>query len=480
MPRKPATLNAATRVLVVMLGTVLTTGISASAAEPTTAAAAATQGRLAAPLYEASAAAHDAMVGYPAVAIMDMEIDPAGCKINGAVRPAAPGEKPILFNVLLAPVADRATSITVEPAAGAHAQEIVNRTLNELGVEAGRRPAKPPRPTPKFAQPEAPAGDKPKVTSDKPWRVLEGHTGSVMSVTFSPDGRTMVSTSRDATVAIWDTGTFQMTKKLSGHVGSVYCALFSPDGKLLATCGDDLAVWLWSVPDYKLLRKIENAHTAPVRSLSFTPDGATLASCGMDRTVRLWDVASGAPKRTMTGHIGALKAVMFSPDGRQLMSAGQERGVRVWDAASGEVVREMISPEPSHEAAAWSPDGRWIAVNGTFGPTVVWEASTGRAWRRFSDHNVEGDSLTFAPRGGLMAAGHKDQTIDLHETNDWRLVGRLTTPKGRVESLAFAPDGRLLAAGAGGNDTRLWVWNLAELGLAAGIKAGPADAPASP
>jgi WD40 repeat protein len=79
-----------------------------------------------------------------------------------------------------------------------------------------------------------------------------------------------------------------------------------------------------------------------------------------------------------------------------------------------------------------------------------------------------------------MAAGHKDQTIDLRETSDWRLIGRLTTDKGRIESLAFTPDGRLLAGGAGGNDTRIRVWNLTELGLApaAGNEARPANSPA--
>ena len=42
-------------------------------------------------------------------------------------------------------------------------------------------------------------------------RTLEGHTASVYSVAFSPDGTRIASGSRDVTVRVWDTITVAKT-----------------------------------------------------------------------------------------------------------------------------------------------------------------------------------------------------------------------------------------------------------------------------
>ncbi len=50
-------------------------------------------------------------------------------------------------------------------------------------------------------------------------KTLEGHSGGVSSVYYSPDGKTVVSGSCDNTVRLWDMETGENTKTLEGHSG---------------------------------------------------------------------------------------------------------------------------------------------------------------------------------------------------------------------------------------------------------------------
>ena len=123
---------------------------------------------------------------------------------------------------------------------------------------------------------------------------------------------------------LWDVETGKELRRFIGHTHYVESVGFSPDGKWVLSGSRDATVRLWHVDSGKELRCYKG-HTDFVFSVVFSPDGKRALSASRDATVRLWDADSGKELRCFTGHTDAVFSVAFSPDGKR---APREVGTR--------------------------------------------------------------------------------------------------------------------------------------------------------
>ncbi len=118
---------------------------------------------------------------------------------------------------------------------------------------------------------------------------FEGHSARVLSVSFSPDGKTLASASEDNTIKLWNLDTKTEITTLRGHSARVWSVSFSPDGKTLASASSDNTIKLWNL-DTKTEITTFSDHSESVSTVLFSPDGQTLASDGGDKAVILWSL----------------------------------------------------------------------------------------------------------------------------------------------------------------------------------------------
>ncbi|MBD2459261.1 ribosome assembly protein 4 [Nostoc sp. FACHB-87] len=298
-------------------------------------------------------------------------------------------------------------------------------------------------------------------------KTLEGHSSSVWSVSFSPDGKTLASGSGDNTIKLWDISTGKLLKTLSGHSSSVYSVSFSPDGKTLASGSDDNTIKLWDVSTGKFLKTLpseryaKSGHSSSVWSVSFSPDGQTLASGSTDNTIKLWDISTGKPLKTLSGHSSPVISVSFSPDGKTLASGSGDNTIKLWDVSTGKLLKTLSGHSSEVKSVSFSPDGKTLASGSGDNTIKLWDVSTGKLLKTLSGHSNWVNSVSFSPDGQTLASGSgsilgDDNTIKLWDISTGKPLKTLSGHSSPVNSVSFSPDGKTLASGSGDNTIKLW------------------------
>ena len=296
-------------------------------------------------------------------------------------------------------------------------------------------------------------------------RLLRGpeYLDRTPSLAFAPDSGTFVGTAADGTVKLWRTDTAEVLATFPMEARSV---AFSPDGRSVLGEAYNGTVRRWVLGTNDLTQTLNpNASFAnwqvdsltPEERVSFVADqAATRAEC------RLCEITS-ARDGIFAGAVTSAPTIAMSQDGATMFVGLPTGSIEVWDVASRRRLLTFAAHKLPVTALAVSPDGKFFATGSLDNSTRLWDAATGRLLASFYEHNRPVWALAFSPDGRTLATGSCDKEILLCSVPLRRHVASIPlyvgTPQGyeqEVRLLRFSPDGRILAAALGDGTLRFF------------------------
>lgn len=157
---------------------------------------------------------------------------------------------------------------------------------------------------------------------------MSQHSSPISSI--ASYGKYIATAGYDNQVILWNN--IENNKQFLGkgfHDHLANYVTFSPNGKFLLSTSSDYSARLWSIPDMKLLQ-LYNNHDDDVENASFSGCGNFIATASRDHKVRIFKI-NGELYKIFIGHTADVLSVVWSNNDKELISCGDDGTIRVWD-----------------------------------------------------------------------------------------------------------------------------------------------------
>lgn len=322
----------------------------------------------------------------------------------------------------------------------------------------------------------------------------------VNRLVFTPDDKSLITLSNKRYLKFWNVSDGSLFHKVEINDSTAIAIDRKGQWLALATC--NYSICIFDLNKLKIIKRIENAHSEPITSITFSPDGTRILSGAFDGKFKVWDWAEGtaeieqATGKTAGGYTPIVHTVKYSEDGKWIVTATNDFAIRVWNAATGDLLEEKSAGKTGLIwSANFSPDGSSILSAHEDGTARIWDIKPKASYRIISKSrnkkpfqpmttigrhslqiescdilivdSTDGSSIqtlkgheqcvltaTFNPEGTKVASTSFDGTIriwDLADSSSIVLKGHTSTP----ESVSFSPDSKLLVS-ASGKEVKVW------------------------
>ena len=308
------------------------------------------------------------------------------------------------------------------------------------------------------------------ISGDAEWTNMPAQVLAEGALAFAGDGSSVIASSGDGRVTVWDPIGGSEALVTDHHEGGVSSIDISPDGRWVASGGEDGAVKVWDrhTGQLRFTQEAEAPAAVWVEAVAWSSD-SVLAIARYGGPVVLVDI-EGTEVASLEVEDGLVAvALAFSADGDRLavslVTAGSERWdetrhrIEVWDWQTGDVTASVTATSSS---LAFDRTGERIA-------TAELTVPSARVWDLASDtfHGLEGGGaardVAWSSDGALIATAGSDGVIRLWDAATGAHRLGLHGHRTFVDKVRFSPDGSTLASVAPDGTLRIWALDLDDL-----------------
>src|SRR6185503_491361 len=168
--------------------------------------------------------------------------------------------------------------------------------------------------------------------------------GKILKTSFSSDGATFITSSREKSAGLvtklWDAQTGQLKISVSGLI------VYGPAAGEIVTLTDHEDLKFWKAGTGRLIAELkppQNRYIPYYMDLklwgaTFSPDSRIVATEDSISNIQLWDTSTGRLRALLEGHVSTVYTLAFSSDGRLLAIASRDGTARIWDVETGRLL----------------------------------------------------------------------------------------------------------------------------------------------
>ncbi|KAG0282466.1 hypothetical protein BGZ97_008984, partial [Linnemannia gamsii] len=283
--------------------------------------------------------------------------------------------------------------------------------------------------------------------------------------------------SRDTSgiVRLWDARSRTSAPLNSdGNAGGVSSLSYSIDGRSILSCIRGQGIQRWKVLTGES-EPIAFKMMEDVRLFALSPDGRQIATATGNRTgtIQIWSGQNEAAERILVGRTKSVNSLMYSPCGRWILSTHRNKNVRLLDLhdadSQGHVIFKPAGRDVFavlvHICVAFSPDGCQVAVGSLDGLIQLFDTQSKNPCNPVKEmtHTSRVRSLAYSPDGQRLVFGSKSGTLHFWDLQSVTANVELKGHGDEVICITYSPCGRWLLSGSNDRTIRLWQLGVGEL-----------------